>query len=158
VLARYLYEHLCGTPALSAGLDAGERINDRAERMLQAWGIDASGHRPQTVSRELCQRADAVFVMGPSYQHRLVRDYGADLAAKTYLFADPFTKPATFSRGEYHVADPSFDNRPASQLVEEFAWMLERVVQIRDALAGNGPRLVPLSDYLALCRTVGPDY
>ena len=158
VLARYLYEQLCGIPALSAGLDTGERINDRAERMLQAWGIDASGHRPQKVSRQLCHRADAVFVMGPSYLHRLVRDYGEDLAAKSYLFADPFTMPLSFSQGEYHVVDPSFDNRPANQLVEEFAWMRERVVQIRDAFAGNGPRFVPLSDYLDLCRTVEPDY
>ena len=47
VLACYLYRHLCHeAPTLSAGLEAGERINDRAERMLREWGIDASAHRP----------------------------------------------------------------------------------------------------------------
>ena len=39
VLACYLYRHLCDrAPALSAGLEAGERINDRAERMLRSVG------------------------------------------------------------------------------------------------------------------------
>lgn len=158
VLARYLYEHLCGAPALSAGLDAGERINDRAEQMLRTWGIDASGHRPLKLSRGFCEEADAIFVMGPSYLHRMVWEYGDDLADKAFLFADPFTRPVSFNNGEYHVTDPSFDTRPASELVEEFEWMRERVVQIRHALLGNGLRLVPLSEYLDLCKTVYRDY
>jgi len=55
VLACYLYRHLCnGAPALSAGLDVGERISDRAEGMLREWGIDASAHRPVQLSRNLC--------------------------------------------------------------------------------------------------------
>src|SRR6266478_4378458 len=54
VLAYYLYRHLCNNaPALSAGLEVGERINDRAERMLREWGIDASAHRPLKLSRDL---------------------------------------------------------------------------------------------------------
>lgn len=158
VLACYLYEHLCGAPALSAGLDAGDRINDRAERMLRAWGIDASGHRPRKLSRGLCDEADAIFVMGPSYLHRMVWEYGDDLAHKAFLFDEPFTGPTSFSNGEYHVRDPSFDTRPTSELVQEFWWMRERVVQIRHALLGNGARLVPLSDYLALCKAVPRDY
>lgn len=158
VLARYLYEHLGGASALSAGLDAGERINDRAEQMLRTWGIDASGHRPLKLSRGLCEEADAIFVMGPSYLHRMVWEYGDDLADKAFLFADPFTRPVSFNNGEYHVTDPSFDTRPASELVEEFEWMRERVVQIRHALLGNGPQLVPLSEYLDLCKTVYRDY
>src|SRR6266700_4017387 len=70
VLACYLYRHLCNkAPALSAGLEVGERINDRAERMLREWGIDASAHRPLKLSRNLCAEATAIFVMGPSYLH-----------------------------------------------------------------------------------------
>jgi protein-tyrosine-phosphatase len=155
VLACYLYRHLCdGSPALSAGLDIGERISDRAEAMLREWGIDASGHRPVQLSRNLCVEATAIFVMAPSYLHRLVWEYGEDLAEKAYLFADPFTRPVSFGHGEYTVSDPSFDNRPIGDLLKEFAWMRERVLQIRLALLGDGRRLVPLSEYVELCKTV----
>lgn len=154
VLARYLYENLCSAPALSAGMDCGHEINDRAERMLRVWGIDAGAHRPTRISRELCDRAEAIFVMGPSYLHRLVWEYGDDLAEKAYLFADPFTKPESFANGEYKVIDPSFDGRPIRELIEEYAWMRERVLEIRLALLRNGRPLVPLSEYLSLCKTV----
>jgi protein-tyrosine-phosphatase len=154
VLARYLYEHLCKAPALSAGLDVGERINDRAEGMLRAWGIDASAHRPLKLSRDLCAEADAIFVMGPSYLHRMVWEYGEDLADKAYLFANPFTRPVSFGNGEYTVSDPSFETRPTAELLKEFAWMHERVLQIPPALLGHGRRLVPLSAYLELCKSV----
>ncbi|HEX2342161.1 MAG TPA: hypothetical protein VHI98_16920 [Vicinamibacterales bacterium] len=154
VLARYLYEDLCNAPALSAGLDCGEVINDRAEQMLRHWGIDASAHRPAKITRELCDRAGAIFVMGPSYLHRLVWEYGDDLAGKAYLFADPFTRPVSFANGEYKVIDPSFDDRPIEELTAEFAWMRERVLQVRLALLQQGPPLVPLRQYLDLCRTI----
>jgi protein-tyrosine-phosphatase len=155
VLACYLYRHLCnGAPALSAGLDVGERISDRAEGMLREWGIDASAHRPLKVSRDLCAEATAIFVMAPSYLHRLVWEYGEDLADKAYLFSDPFTKPVSLGNGEYTVVDPSFDNRPISELRKEFGWMRERVLQIRLALLEDRKRLVPLSEYLELCKTV----
>jgi protein-tyrosine-phosphatase len=154
VLARYLYEDLCNAPALSAGLDCGGVINDRAEQMLQHWGIAASAHRPTKITRELCDRAGAIFIMGPSYLHRLVWEYGDDLADKTYLFADPFTKPESFSSGKYKVIDPSFDDRPISQLTAEYAWMRDRAVQIHLALIGHGRPLVPARQYLGLCKTV----
>ena len=155
VLACYLYRELCnGAPALSAGLAVGERINDRAEGMLREWGIDASAHRPLQISRNLCAQATEIFVMAPSYLHRLVWEYGEDLANKAYLFADPFTKPTSLDHGEYRVIDPSFDNRPISELRKEFAWMRERVLQIRLALVEDRSRLVPLSEYLELCKTV----
>jgi protein-tyrosine-phosphatase len=156
VLACYLYQHLCNAPARSAGMDAGGWINDRAERMLRFWGINASAHQPTKISREACDQADAIFVMGPSYLHRLVYEYGDDLAGKAYLFADPFTRPDSFAAGEYKVCDPSFDTRPARELTKEFAWMRERVVEIRQALLGSGKRLVPLTEYLDLCKTVDP--
>jgi hypothetical protein len=124
--------------------------------MLRDWGIDASAHVPLKISRDLCVQASAIFVMGPSYLHRLVSEYGEDLAGKAYLFADPFTRPASFANGAYKVSDPSFDNRPTSELLKEFGWMRERVLQIRRALLGNGRELIPLSDYLELCRTVDP--
>ena len=155
VLARYLYGRLCNdAPAVSAGLETGERINDRAERMLRAWGIDASAHRPRKLSRDLCAEASAIFVMGPSYLHRVIWEFGEDLADKAYLFADPFTRPVSFSNGADKVSDPSFDNRPTSELLSEFEWMRERVLQIRLALLGEGRRLVPLSEYLEVCKAV----
>jgi hypothetical protein len=80
--------------------------------------------------------------------YRLGRDaveiatvFRGDLADKAYLFADPFTRPVSFNDGLYKVSDPSFDDRPTSELVREFAWMRERVLQIRLALLGDGGRL-----------------
>lgn len=154
MLASYLYQHLCKAPAWSAGLDAGDVINDRAEAMLRAWGIDPSAHVPAQLSRTLCNQADGIFVMGPSYLHRLVWEYGEDLAEKAYLFADPFSRPESFESGRYAVTDPSFETRPAIELVTEYEWMRERVQEIRRALLGTGSRLVPLIEYLDLCKTV----
>jgi hypothetical protein len=122
--------------------------------MLREWGIDASAHRPLKLSRSLCAEATAIFVMAPSYLHRVVWEYGEDLADKAYLFADPFTRPVSFENGEYKVLDPSFDKRPIGVLLQEFGWMRERVLQIRLALLGDGRRLVPLREYLEVCRTV----
>jgi hypothetical protein len=122
--------------------------------MLRAWSIDASAHRPLKVSRSLCVDATAIFVMAPPYLHRLVWEYGEDLADKAYLFADPFTRPVSFGNGEYTVFDPSFDTRPTGELLKDFSWMRERVLQIRLALLGDGRPLVPLSEYLELCKTV----
>ena len=83
VLACYLYRHLSRkAPARSAGLEAGERINDRAERMLRAWGIDASAHAPLKLSRDLCAEAGAIFVMGPSYLHRVIWDMAKTLPTR----------------------------------------------------------------------------
>jgi hypothetical protein len=106
------------------------------------------------LSRDLCAEAGAIFVMGPSYLHRVIWEYGEDLADKAYLFADPFTRPLSFDNGRYKVFDPSFDTRPTSELLKEFGWIRERVLQIRLALLGDGRRLVPLSEYLELCKTV----
>jgi hypothetical protein len=92
--------------------------------------------------------------MGPSYLHRLVCEYGEDLAGKLYLFADPFTRPESFANGEYRVIDPSFDSRPTHELIEGYGWMRDRVVQIHLTLSGHGRPLVPLREYLGLCKTV----
>jgi protein-tyrosine-phosphatase len=149
VLAKYLYEHLCrGARALSAGVEVGDEINDRAAAMLRWWGIDASGHRPQQINHSLCDRADAIFLMGPEYLRRLLSEHGADLAAKAYLFADPFTLPETLAHDEYLVYDPSFDDLPVATLVHEFNWFRERVRQIHDALYSNTANLVPAARYL----------
>jgi protein-tyrosine-phosphatase len=157
VLACHLYRHLCNdAPARSAGLEPGEGTSERAEALLQAWGIDASAHRPSKLSSDLCSNADAIFVMAPSYLHRLLLEYGDEHACKSYLFADPFSTPVSFANGEYRVSDPSFDNRPTCELLRELGWMRERVLQIRLALLGDGRRLVPASEYLDLCRTVDP--
>jgi protein-tyrosine-phosphatase len=151
VLAQYLYEHLCpGTMALSAGVSCGDEINDRAAAMLRAWGIDAGGHRPRQIDRSLCDRADAIFVMGPEYLRRLLREHGPDLAGKTYLFADPFRVPASLHDGEYLVFDPSFDHRAVEELVREFGWFRDRVVQIHQALVQGRPGLVAAARYIDL--------
>lgn len=157
VLASYLYLDLsAGAPVLSAGLEAGEQTSDRALAMLAYWGIDAARHRPRQLDRALCERASALFVMAAPYVRRLLVEYGSDLASKSYLFADPFTRPQSFSHGEYTVLDPSFDHRPVQELVAECAWMRERVLQIRDALLGDGRGLIAAASYLDLLAHVDP--
>jgi hypothetical protein len=51
------------------------------------------------LSRDLCAEAGAIFVMGPSYLHRVIWEYGEDLADKAYLFADPFTRRCLSAMG-----------------------------------------------------------
>ncbi len=151
VLAQYLYEDLNpGTFALSAGVEPGEVINDKALGMLRSWGIDAGDHQPRRLDRSLCQRADAIFAMGPEFLHRMFHEYGQGLANKSYLFADPFVLPASFLNGEYSVRDPSFDSGTIESLIPEFSWYRERVVQIHNALKGEGKILVPAAQYLPL--------
>lgn len=157
VLASYLYRHLCPpAPVLSAGLEPGERTSDRALAMLACWGIDAAEHQPTKLDRRLCDQASTIFVMAAPYLRRLLLEYGADLASKAYLYADPFTRPESLGRGEYTVSDPSFDERPALELVEEFTWMRERVLQIREALLGQDRPLIAAASYLDLLESVDP--
>lgn len=157
VLASYLYRDLCpGAVVLSAGLQAGERTNERALAMLAYWGINAGRHQPRQLDRALCEQASALFVMAAPYLRRLLDEYGSDLASKAYLFADPFTRPLSLERGEYTVCDPSFDQRPVQKLVAEYAWMLERVVQISQALLAVGRPLIPAACYLDLLDIVDP--
>src|SRR5215467_10413657 len=134
VLASHLYRHLdVAAPALSAGFEPGERINDRALAMLAHWGIDARGHRPQPLHRAICDQAGAIFLMAPAYVHRLLLEFGQDLVDRAYLFADPFTRPQSFANGE------------------------ERVLEIRQALLGaEGRRMIPASEYLSLLQPVDP--
>src|SRR5262249_50692117 len=128
-------------------------INDRAAEMLRSWGIDPGGHRPRQIDRALCDEAGGIFLMGPEYLSRLLREYGDDLADKAYLFADPFSLPKSFRRGEYLVFDPSFDARPVAALLGEFRWFRDRVRQINEALDGKAGRpLVPASRYAHLLR------
>jgi protein-tyrosine-phosphatase len=157
VLASYLYRHLCpGAPVLSAGLERGEQTSDRALAMLACWGIDARGHQPRQLDRRLCDEATAVFVMAAPYLRRLLLEYGADLASKAFLYADPFTRPESFARGEYTVSDPTFDQRPVQELVEEYTWMRERALQLREALLGQGRPLIAATSYLDLLQPVNP--
>ena len=157
VLASYLYRHLCpGGPVLSAGLEPGEKTSDRALAMLACCGIDAAEHQPTKLDRRLCEQASAIFVMAPPYLRRLLLEYGADLASKAYLYADPFSRPESFVRGAYTVSDPSFVERPAPELVEEFTWMRERALQIREALLGRGWPLIAAASYLNLLEPVDP--
>jgi protein-tyrosine-phosphatase len=157
VLASYLYRHLCaGAPVLSAGLEPGEQTSDRALAILACWGIDAGEHQPIKLDRRLCDRASAIFVMAPPYLRRLLLEHGPDLASNAYLYADPFTRPESLGRGEYTVSDPSFDERPTLELVEEFTWMRERVLQIRDALLGRGRPMIAAASYLNLLESVDP--
>ena len=154
VLAQYLYEDLCpGTYALSAGVEVGDVINDNALQMLRYWGIDASNHEPRQIDRLLCDQADAIFAMGPEYLVKLFKSFGRPLAKKSYLFADPFMLPQSLAEGEYHVRDPSFDHSPLPDLIKEFSWFRERVVQIHEALTGGEKRLVPAAEYLDLLDT-----
>jgi protein-tyrosine phosphatase len=151
VLAQCLYENLGGgAHALSAGVDAGHELNDRAAAMLRWWGIDASGHRPRQLDRSLCDRVDAILVMSPSYLARILAGYGRDLASKSYLFADPYTMPVGFLNGEYEVYDPSFENRPIDDLVTDFHWFHDRVLEVFLTLNQGGRAFVAASRYLNL--------
>jgi hypothetical protein len=158
VLAAYLYHHLTGVPAMSAGLIPGSLPAPRALALLEHWGISGAGeHRAVGVDRAMCDQAGAIFTMAPLYTRRLLIDFGADLAPKTYLFADPFTRPVSLTHAEYCVADPGWDNRPVGQVAPDYAWFRERVLAIRLALAGLAPRpLVPASEYLDVLAQVDP--
>jgi len=147
-MAEYLYRQLTGTAALSAGVEVGEQINDRAAAMLSCWGIDAHRHRPRRLDRALCDQADAIFTMGPLYLARVLRRLGRDLASKSYLFADPFVVPPGFEQDAFLVYDPSFDPRAPDELVREFAWFRGRVAEVHRALVSGRPALVPASRYL----------
>lgn len=154
VLAQYLYEDLNpGTFALSAGVEIGDAINNNALLMLQQWGIDASNHEPSQITRSLCDRADAIFAMGPEYLRLIFKSFGDKLAGKSYLFADPLKLPRSFANGEYLVRDPSFDHLPIPDLLKEFGWFRERVVDIHEALTEGKKMLVPASDYLNLLES-----
>jgi protein-tyrosine-phosphatase len=158
VLAYYLYRHLHpDAPALSAGLYAGDCINDRALGMLRHWGIDAGEHCPRQLDRQFCDQASAIFVMAPAHLRGLLEVYGEDLAEKSYLFADPFSLPRSIPRSAYKVYDPSFDPRPVKELVQACLWMRERVEQIGLSLRGEGGALVAASRYVPLIGTVDPD-
>lgn len=156
VLASYLYRHLCsGADALSAGLDPGERTSDTALAMLARWGIDATMHHPAKLDRRRCEEASAIFVMAPPYVRRLLLEYGHDLADRAYLYAEPFRRPESFGP-EHTVRDPSFDPRPTGELVEQFSWMRDRTLQIRQSLLGHGRPLVAAASYLNLLEAVDP--
>ena len=155
VLAQCLYENLNpGTFALSAGVEIGDAINNNALLMLQQWGIDASNHEPCQINRALCDWADAIFAMGPEYLRLVFKIFGEKLARKSYLFADPFKVPRSFSNGEYLVRDPSFDHLPIADLMKEFSWFGNRVVDIHEAMTGGEKKLVPATEYLEVLHPV----
>jgi protein-tyrosine-phosphatase len=148
VLAHHLYESLApGLKALSAGLEPGERMSERAASMLRAWGVEPGEHEPRPLTLDLCRAAGGIFVMEPDYLRLILAMYGAGLAGKSYLFADPFSMPASFEHGEYAVRDPSFDPRPLDEVLRDYDWLRERVRQIHRALAGEVGGLVPALAY-----------
>jgi len=86
--------------------------------MLARWGLDATGHHPTKLDWRRCDEGSAIFVMAPPYVRRLLLEYGHDLANKTYLYGEPFSRPESFGP-EHTVPDPSFDPRPTGELVEQ---------------------------------------
>jgi hypothetical protein len=94
--------------------------------------------------------------MRPEYLASLLNSYGTDLAAKAYLFSDPFSLPRSLAKGNYLVYDPSFDRRPISELAKEFLWLRDRVAQIHRALRQGVPALVPATQYLNILKSVWP--
>jgi protein-tyrosine-phosphatase len=156
MIAAYLFRDIAVAPALSAGMQAGEMPAERAVEMLAYWGVDATAHRPRQVDRAVCDQAEAIFVMAAPYLRRLLIEYGDDLAIKSYLFADPFTRPVCFAHREYAVIDPTWDQRAACDLCSEHAWMRDRVAQINKALHGRGRLLVSAAGYLDLLAEVDP--
>jgi hypothetical protein len=98
--------------------------------MLAHWGIDATAHHPTKLDRPRCDQASAIFLMAPPYVRQLLLEHGRDLAAKAYLYGDPFGRPHAFGP-EHTVPDPSFEPRPTEKLIEQLSWMHERTAQIR---------------------------
>ncbi len=156
MMAAYLFRDIAKAPALSAGMEVGERPAARAVEMLAYWGIDASAHCPSQIDRAVCDEAGAIFIMAAPYLSRLLIEYGEDLSVKSYLFADPFTRPVGFANREYAVNDPTWDTRAASDLCAEHAWMRDRVAEINEALRGRGRPLVPAVSYLDLLADIDP--
>ena len=156
MIAAHLFRDINKAPALSSGMEVGASPAARAVEMLAYWGIDASAHRPRQIDRAVCDEVSAIFVMAAPYLRRLLIEYGEDLGVKSYLFADPFTKPICFAHREYAVNDPTWDTRAASDLCAEHAWMRDRVAEINEALHGRGRPLVPATDYLNLLADVDP--
>lgn len=156
MIAVHLFREIAKAPALSAGMEVGEQPAARSLEMLAYWGIDASAHRPRQIDRAICDEAGAIFVMAAPYLRRLLIEYGDDLGAKSYLFADPFTRPLGFVNREYAVNDPTWDERAASILCAEHAWMRDRVVEINEALNGRGRPLVAAASYMDILAGVDP--
>jgi len=71
------------------------------------------------------------------------------------FYGQPFRRPQAFGP-EHTVPDPSFDPRPTMQLVEQFSWMRERTLQIRQSLLGHGRALVAAASYLNLLEAIDP--
>ena len=153
VLARYLYVHLCQAPAASAGLDAGEWINDRAEGMLHCW-VSMRTRTGLCNFRAACAPQPA----RSSSWGLILAPPGLRVPAKTLptsvTCSRTRSRTGVLQQRHCKVVDPSFDARLSADLAREFEWMRERVIQIRKSLLGQGQRLVPLSEYLALCKTV----
>jgi protein-tyrosine-phosphatase len=156
MIAVHLYREIAKAPALSAGMEVGEQPAARSVEMLGFWEIDASAHRPRQIDRAICDEAGAIFVMAAPYLRRLLIEYGEDLGARSYLFADPFTRPLSFANREYAVNDPTWDDRPASVLCAEHDWMRDRVIEIDEALKGRGRPLVAADSYLDVLASVDP--
>jgi len=155
VLASYLYRHLCaGAPVLSAGLEPGVQSSDRALAMLARWGIDARRHRPVKLDRELCNQARAV-CDDPSVRTSAAARVRCRSGGQDSPLSNPFIRPGSLAPEKYTVTDPSFDERPIYELVEEYSRMRDHV-QIREALLGRGRRLVAAASYLDLLEVVDP--
>ena len=78
----------------SAGLAAdGSPISQGSLQALAAWDIDASAHRSQQVTPQLCERAQHIYVMSPTHKQALVYGLGVDEKKISILghgIPDPF--------------------------------------------------------------------
>jgi len=143
--------------ACVVGRDGGRRAAGRPRRRDARVLGDRRPCAPPEAGRPPGLRpGGAIFVMAAPYLRRLLIEYGGDLAVKSYLFADPFTRPVSFADREYAVIDPTWDHRAACDLCVDHAWMRDRVAQIDEALHGQGRPLVPAADYLDLLAEVDP--
>ena len=72
------------------------------------------------------------------------------LVDRLTTLAAGFSDRTSFANGEYLVRDPSFDHLPIADLIKEFSWFRERVVDIHEGLTGGEKKLVPATEYLEL--------
>jgi len=82
---KFAAEHRYPIRGISAGTEAGERVNPLAARAMAEIGVPLDGHRPKPLTQEMADAADRIITMGcgvdaascPARIH-LSEDWGLD--------------------------------------------------------------------------------
>lgn len=106
------------TRFVSAGIAAADDMppTPEAVRTLKRWGVDLSGHRSQSLSPELIERAEVIYTMTPSH-------------AEAVMHAAPDAAHKVFPLGEAEVVTDPIGQGQA--VYDETADQIERLVRAR---------------------------